>query len=119
MVAYWSDVFIYLNDLYFSIEGRAVTISKVEDKVEAMINKTDMQSGLPNGEFDSFPTLDDFLTASDNNLSQEIKTLIFEHLKSLKNNFRDNFPLPGTNNKWIKDPFNVDVKKIYIRINCK
>jgi hypothetical protein len=47
----------------------------------------------------SFTTLGYFLTSSDKDLSQEIRNLIIQHLKSLKNSFRDYFPLPCLKNK--------------------
>jgi hypothetical protein len=47
---------------------------------------------------------------SDDNFFQEVRNHIIQHLQILKNCFRDYFPLPNANNKWINDPFNVDVK---------
>lgn len=73
MVAYMSDIFTHLNGLNLSLQGRTVTIFKVEDKVEAMIMKLDLWSErLQSGVFESFPTHCDFLAASDDDLSEEI-----------------------------------------------
>jgi hypothetical protein len=69
-------------------------------KAEAMIMKLDLWSEhLKKAVFESFKSLSYFLIASDKDLSQEIRTLIIQHLKSLKNSFRDYFPLPGFKNK--------------------
>ena len=54
----------------------------------------------------------DFLAVSNDNLSEEIRNLFIQHLQGLKNSFRDYFPLPDVNNKWIRDPFHVDVKNV-------
>jgi hypothetical protein len=48
-------------------------------------------------------------------MTSSLKTLIvtIQHLKSLKNSFRDYYFLPhGTSNKWIRDLFNVDVQDL-------
>jgi hypothetical protein len=59
----------------------------------------------------SFSVLCDFPTASDVDLSQELRNLFDQHL-GLKNSFRDYFPFPDVSNRWIGDPFNVDVKYV-------
>ena len=42
IVAYMSDIFVYLNELNLSLHGKSVTIFKVEGKVEDMIMKLDL-----------------------------------------------------------------------------
>ena len=72
-----------------SLQGRAVTVFTVEDKVEAMIKKLDLWSErLKRGVFESFPTLNDFLAASDDDLTQEVRNLFIQHMQSLKNSLR-------------------------------
>ncbi|XP_013788783.1 zinc finger BED domain-containing protein 5-like [Limulus polyphemus] len=113
VVQYMSDIFTYLNGLNLNLQGRSITIFKDEDKVEAMIMKLDLWSErLQSGVFESFPTLCDFLAVSDDDFSEEIRNLFIQHLQGLKNSFRDYFPLPDANNKWIRDPFHVDVKNV-------
>ena len=81
IVAYMSDIFAYLNELNLSLQGKSVTIFKVEDKVEAMIMKLDLWSErLQSGVFESFPTLCDFLGTSEKNISEEIRNLFIQHL---------------------------------------
>jgi hypothetical protein len=65
---------------------------------------------LQTGVSELFPIYSDFITASSDNLPQEIINLIIQHLQSLKNCFRDCFPIPDASNKWVRNPFNVDVK---------
>ena len=96
-----------------SLQGRSVTIFKVEDKVEAMIMKLDLWSErLQSGVLESFPTLCDFLATSADNISEEIRSLFIQHLQVLKISFRDYFPPHDAINRWIRDPFHANVKDI-------
>jgi hypothetical protein len=66
--------------------------------VEAMIMKLDFWSeDLQKCMLELFPTLSDFLTASDGDLSQEIN-LITQNLQSLKNSFED----VSSSDAWIR-----------------
>jgi hypothetical protein len=61
---------IYLNGLNFCIKGRVITLFKVEDKVEAMAIKSVLWlERFKKGVFELFPTLIDFRTESDVDLS--------------------------------------------------
>ena len=62
--------------------------------------------------FESFPRLYDFLGTSEENISEEIKSLFIQHLQGLKISFKDYFPPHDGNNKWIRDPFHVTVKDV-------
>jgi hypothetical protein len=64
------------------------------------------------GVSESFPIFSDiFCTASDDNVSQEIN-LIAHHFQSSKKSFRNYLPLPDANNRYIRDPFDVDIKRV-------
>ena len=75
-----SDIFTHLNDLNLSLQGRSVTIFKVEAKVEAMIMKLDLWSErLQSGMFEFFSTLCYLLATPEDN-SEEIRSLFIQHL---------------------------------------
>jgi hypothetical protein len=85
-----------MNELNLSLQG--VTIFNVENKIEAMIKKLDLWSyRLSNN------VRNDFLETK--NETDDIRK---DLIKPLKSNFRN--PCPDSNNKWIKDPFDEDIK---------
>ena len=88
------------------------------ESTEAMIMKLDLWSEcLQSGVFEPFPTLCDFLETSEENISEEIRNLFTQQLQDLKISFRDYFPPCDANNKWIWDPFHVDVNELTTKEN--
>ena len=93
-----------------SLLGADVYRFKVEDKIEAIIQKFDLWSKLiNNGVYESFPTLNDFIETSNKELSSETQQIFVEHLRTLKSSFRNYFPCPDSGNNWIRDPFNTEI----------
>jgi hypothetical protein len=91
-----------LNGLNLSTQGRAVILFKAKSKLKTMIVKLGLWLELQNSVSESFPALGNFLIVSDDGLFEKKKgNLIFQHLQTLKNSFRDYFPLTGANYKWI------------------
>jgi hypothetical protein len=68
-------IFVYaLNGLNLSTQERSVILFKVEDLMKAIIMRLDMQSEhLQKGMLELFPTISDFRTASNCDLSQGIR----------------------------------------------
>uniref|UniRef100_A0A8C7WYZ7 DUF4371 domain-containing protein n=1 Tax=Oryzias sinensis TaxID=183150 RepID=A0A8C7WYZ7_9TELE len=63
-LAYLADIFSILNTLNVALQGKTVTIFNVQDKIKATRLKMELWCGrLNRREFDSFPTLADFLLA--------------------------------------------------------
>lgn len=109
-VAYLTDIFTKLNELNLCLQGTVVNIFKVEDKIEAIIKKIDLWSKrIQNGVYESFPTLNDFIESSSEELLIQTRQLFVEHLITLKSNFRKYFPTPDPCNNWIRDPFNMEI----------
>lgn len=105
-MAYLCDIYGFLNEVNLSFQGTTVNIFKVEDKVEAMIKKIGLWTKrLERGILDSFPTLHEFIESSDQKLAAEGFQIFIEHLKLLKENIRDYFPIPIPDREWIRDPF--------------
>uniref|UniRef100_A0A3P9LKJ5 DUF4371 domain-containing protein n=1 Tax=Oryzias latipes TaxID=8090 RepID=A0A3P9LKJ5_ORYLA len=63
-LAYLADIFSTLNTLNVALQGKTVTIFNVQDKIKATRLQMELWCGrLDRREFDSFPTLADFLLA--------------------------------------------------------
>ncbi|PVD26704.1 hypothetical protein C0Q70_14382 [Pomacea canaliculata] len=60
---------------------------------------------LDRREFDSFPTLNDFLVTSPQEIDEQIVANFKSHLHGLREQFRIYFPEPETKSEWIRNPF--------------
>ncbi|XP_050528105.1 zinc finger BED domain-containing protein 5-like [Daktulosphaira vitifoliae] len=112
-IAYFADVFEYLNTLNLSLQGIYIDVFHVEDKIEATIKKFEIWAiRVEKNSFSNFPTLQSFLESSCECLSQEVKSEISEHLLSKAKILRKYFHQPDPNNTWIRNPFSCDIEKI-------
>ncbi|XP_064470067.1 zinc finger BED domain-containing protein 5-like [Ornithodoros turicata] len=105
-LAYLSDIFESLNELNLSLQGKAVTIFKVHDKVEAMTKKLDAWASRAEKKvFASFPRLCHFLESSEEQMPESLHSAILDHLRSRRKRLLEYFPpLPPTTN-WIMNSF--------------
>ena len=87
-LAYLVDVFIILNSLNLSIQGRYSSILDVSDKITAFMRKTELwRRRLQDGVTDMFLQLTDYLHA--NNLSvAAVKEVATSHLTALSKHFK-------------------------------
>jgi len=93
-----------------SLQGEKITIFEVEDKIEAMIKKLELwYNRVSNRNYETFPNLTNFLSSTDEVLSEDDILLIARHLKDLQHSFREYFPIPNASKNWIRDPFSVNV----------
>ena len=112
-LAYLSDIFSHLNILNIYLQGEKVTVFQVEDKIEAMIKKLKLwHRRLSNRNYDTFPNLTNFLSSSNEELSEVDTSIIVQHLKDLQRNFREYFPVPDSSKNWIRDPFSVNMHEL-------
>jgi hypothetical protein len=113
-LAYLSDIFSHLNNLNISLQGEKVTVFLVEDKIEAMIKKLELwRQRILNGKYEeTFPNFSNFLRSTEEELSENDKSLFAQHLKHLQQSFREYFPVPDASKNWIRDPFSVSVHEV-------
>nr|XP_034997000.1 zinc finger BED domain-containing protein 5-like [Zootoca vivipara] len=120
-VAYLADVFEHLNVLNLSLQGKNVDMFKVEDKISAMVKKCQIwASRIENKSLTNFSTLKQFLESSEESLPEQIKINVAEHLRSLATTFREYFPEPDPDDRWIRNPFSCEDihKKRRARSTC-
>uniref|UniRef100_A0A3P9KVF1 BED-type domain-containing protein n=1 Tax=Oryzias latipes TaxID=8090 RepID=A0A3P9KVF1_ORYLA len=89
---YLADIFSTLNTLNVALQGKTVTIFNVQDKIKATRLKMELWCGrLDRREFDSFPTLADFLLQFTSKLSpREVDSLVdIASDGTLKTTFRE------------------------------
>ncbi|XP_046984181.1 zinc finger BED domain-containing protein 5-like [Schistocerca americana] len=82
---------------------------KVEDKISAMVKKHQIwTSRIENESLTNFSTLKQFLESSEESLPDQIKINVAEHLRSLATIFREYFPEPDPDDRWIQNPFSCE-----------
>ncbi|KAL1488389.1 hypothetical protein ABEB36_014863 [Hypothenemus hampei] len=109
-LAYLADIFSVLNSLNLSLQGKEISLFHVQDKVNATIAKLHLwKKRIVNGEVDSFPSLHDFITSSDEKIDADTLKSITQLLDSLQEGLKNYFPDLNKNIEWIRYPFNVNV----------
>ncbi|KAJ4924513.1 hypothetical protein JOQ06_003469 [Pogonophryne albipinna] len=105
-LAYLADVFSVLNALNLALQGKAVTVFNVQDKIKAARLKMELWCvRLDRQEFDCFPTLADFLLAADEELDGGTVAAFKEHLQGLHFQLGRYFPELDAGFEWIRNPF--------------
>ena len=92
MLAYLAGVFGHLNDMNLSLQGRVVTVSDVKDKLVGLTARMNVwKPRIKVGFTILFPLLDRRLKMNRNDLPDNIKTCIIEHLEIVSTEFRSYF----------------------------
>jgi len=105
-LAYLADIFGKLNELNSSLQGSSITAFTVTDKINAIVKKIEfMITDLEKNRFESFPTLESFITENKLQLKKELHLDIKNHCSQLIVNFRFYFPENFEKDNWIRDPF--------------
>lgn len=105
-LAYLADIFSFLNTLNLALQGAAVTIFTVQDKIKAARTKLQLWcTRLDRSEFDNFPTLADFILTADEIVDTDTITAFKEHLRGLHSQLERYFPELETDFEWIRNPF--------------
>ncbi|CAK6977302.1 zinc finger BED domain-containing protein 5-like [Scomber scombrus] len=107
-LAYLADIFSHLNSLNLALQGSAVSVFKVQHKVEATIRKlAQWKKRVDQGNYDSFENISDFLTKEETRLPNTVTNAVKEHLEGLKTQLREYFPALDRQCSWIENPFEV------------
>ncbi|XP_062294532.1 zinc finger BED domain-containing protein 5-like [Scomber scombrus] len=107
-LAYLADIFSHLNSLSLALQGSAVSVFKVQHKVEATIRKlAQWKKRVDQGNYDSFENMSDFLTKEETRLPNTVTNAVKEHLEGLKTQLREYFPALDAQCSWIENPFEV------------
>uniref|UniRef100_A0A3P9HV02 Uncharacterized protein n=1 Tax=Oryzias latipes TaxID=8090 RepID=A0A3P9HV02_ORYLA len=105
-LAYLADIFSTLNTLNVALQGKTVTIFNVQDKIKTTRLKMELWCGrLDRREFDSFPTLADFLLASGEDVDGSTVASFKQHLQDLHSQLGIYFPELDASFDWIRNPF--------------
>uniref|UniRef100_A0A3P9HF94 DUF4371 domain-containing protein n=1 Tax=Oryzias latipes TaxID=8090 RepID=A0A3P9HF94_ORYLA len=105
-LAYLADIFSTLNTLNVALQGETVTIFNVQDKIKATRLKMELWCGhLDRREFDSFPTLVDFLLAAGEDVDGSTVASFKQHLQDLHSQLGIYFPELDASFDWIRNPF--------------
>uniref|UniRef100_A0A3P9JCN2 DUF4371 domain-containing protein n=1 Tax=Oryzias latipes TaxID=8090 RepID=A0A3P9JCN2_ORYLA len=105
-LAYLADIFSTLNTLNVALQGKTVTIFNVQDKIKATRLKMESWCGrLDRREFDSFPTLTDFLLAAGEDVDGSTVASFKQHLQDLHLQLEIYFPGLDASFDWIRNPF--------------
>uniref|UniRef100_A0A3B3H5E5 DUF4371 domain-containing protein n=1 Tax=Oryzias latipes TaxID=8090 RepID=A0A3B3H5E5_ORYLA len=103
---YLADIFSTLNTLNVALQGKTVTIFNVQDKIKATRLKMELWCGrLDRREFDSFPTLADFLLAAGEDVDGSTAASFKQHLQDLHLQRGIYFPELDASFDWIRNPF--------------
>ena len=122
-LAYLSDIFSTLNGLNLSLQGKDTTIFKVQDKIQATRMKLDLWCGrIDRKDFESFPSLADFLLTSKEELDGDTTQAFKAHLQGLHSELGKYFEEPDPSFEWIRNPFvtdKVNIEKVSVNLSSK
>lgn len=105
-LCYLANIFSHLNGLNHALQGTAVIMFNVQNKVEATIRKLALWAKrVDQSNYDSFENLSDFLTKEQIQLPITVTNAVKEHLQGLKMQLREYFPIPDVQCSWIENPF--------------
>uniref|UniRef100_A0A3Q1EIW4 DUF4371 domain-containing protein n=1 Tax=Acanthochromis polyacanthus TaxID=80966 RepID=A0A3Q1EIW4_9TELE len=92
-LAYLADIFAYLNGLNLSLQGKAVTIFQVQNKIEATIQRFDLwNQRVAQNNYESFDNLCDLLCTEEQQISSAVVSSISAHLQALGTQLCRYFP---------------------------
>lgn len=105
-LAYVADIFSHLNGLNLALQGTAVTMFHVHNKIEATIKKIDLwRKRIAKANYESFENVSDFLSKEERPLPITAAVAMTEHMQALKPQMQDYFPDISKQQSWIQYPF--------------
>lgn len=105
-LAYLADIFSHLNGLNLALQGTAVTMFHVQNKIEATIKKFDLWGKrIARANYESFENLSDFLSKEESPLPVTASVAMTEHMQALKSQMQDYFPGISKQQSWVQYPF--------------
>lgn len=114
-LAYLSDIFSRLNELNLGLQGLSINAFDVQDKINALLKKLELfEIKIKTGDVSAFPALESFLSDNELMLEDGIKENIAAHLVSLREQFRDYFPVmhEAEASSWMRNPFSIDTSQM-------
>ncbi|KAI6650149.1 SCAN domain-containing protein 3 [Oopsacas minuta] len=110
MVGKRKDIFSRLNDLNLGLQGLSITVFDVNDKINAMVKKLQLfEMKIKAGDVSAFPTLESFISENKLTLDDGVRDNIVAHIDSLRQQFRNYYPVSAEVNNWMRNPFTVEV----------
>ena len=109
-LAYLSDIFSRLNALNLGLQGLSITVFDVNDKINAILKKLQLfEIKIKAGDVSPFPVLESFMSENKLILDDGVRDNIAAHIVSLRQQFRDYYPVSTEDNNWMRNPFTVEV----------
>ena len=126
LLAYLTDIFVIINGLNTSMQGRNASLFAIADRIDSLQRKLKARKiRVSNNCYDMFPQLATVIDDAGDNLdvksAQDITT---EHLSNLVERIQHYFPEqkdPRRGNEWIRNPFapTVNVEELNIIVDLK
>lgn len=105
-LAYLSDLFSRLNDLNLGLQGLSVNVFDVQDKINTMLKKLELfEIKVKAGDVSAFPEL---------TLDDGVRDNMVAHLVSLRQQFRQYFPVMTKANSWMRSPFSMEASELWL-----
>ncbi|KAK7901480.1 hypothetical protein WMY93_018249 [Mugilogobius chulae] len=105
-LAYLADMFGHLNGLNLSLQGKAVTVFQVQNKIEATIQKFELwDKRMAQDNCEAFESLFEFLHSEEKMMPSAVANAIRAHLQALGRQLRKYFPALDSHHNWIQNPF--------------
>ena len=110
-LAYLTDIFLRLNSLNLSLQGRFATVIDFMDKLRSFTMKLELwERKVKDGNLSMFENLDEALGKNKNAGNVDVMQLVQAHLASLRMELQSYFPeLSELESKLIRNPFIVNV----------
>ncbi|XP_034069815.1 zinc finger BED domain-containing protein 5-like [Gymnodraco acuticeps] len=108
-LAYLSDIFSRLNDLNLGLQGLSINVFDVQDKINTMLKKLELfEIKVKAVDVSAFPALESFLSENELTLDEGVRDNMVAHLVSLRQQFRQYFPVMTEDNSWMRSPFSME-----------
>ncbi|KAK1904161.1 Zinc finger BED domain containing protein 5 [Dissostichus eleginoides] len=108
-LAYLSDIFSRLNDLNLGLQGLPINVFDVQDKINTMLKNLKLfEIKVKAGDVSAFPALESFLSENELTLDDGVRDNMVAHLVSLRQQFRQYFPVMTEDNSWMRSPFSME-----------
>lgn len=113
-VGYLNDIFVALNNLNISMQGRNQTIAGVAENLSSFKCKLKLWlSNVKRGKFAAFPSVAEFLEMWEETSQNDAKIFIVPHLTELMAEFDRRIPEEHIRTQsWVRNPFNINVEDL-------
>ncbi|KAJ8333633.1 hypothetical protein SKAU_G00416410 [Synaphobranchus kaupii] len=99
--------------LLLHTEGLSINVFDVEDKINTMLKKLELfEIKVKAGDVSAFPALESFLSDNELTLDDGVRDNMVAHLVSLRQQFRQYFPVMTKANSWMRSPFSMETSEL-------